>query len=100
YNKDIRKKRIIDGFTNSDIKNKEEYASIYDSLITGNDEYFVLKDFDSYVKAQDNIDEMYKDKNSWNRKALINIANSGRFSSDRTILEYANEIWNAKIGKM
>ncbi len=100
YNNDIRIKRIIDGFTNSDIKNKEEYASIYDSLITGNDEYFVLKDFDSYVKAQDNIDEMYKDKNSWNRKALINIANSGRFSSDRTILEYANEIWNAKIGKM
>lgn len=98
YNSDIRIKRIIDGITNSDLKKKEEYASIYDSLITGNDEYFVLKDFDSYVKAQDEIDAMYKDRMSWNKKALINIANSGIFSSDRTILEYAHEIWNVRTG--
>ncbi len=98
YNNDTRIKRIIDGFANSDLKKKEEYAAIYDSLITGNDEYFVLKDFDSYVKAQDRIDEMYKDKISWQKKALMNIANSGIFSSDRTILEYAHEIWGVKAG--
>ena len=96
YENDARIKRIIDEISNTDVKKQKEYAAIVESLIDGNDEYFMLKDFDSYVKAQDKIDIMYRDKIAWQRKALMNIANSGIFSSDRTILEYANEIWGVK----
>ncbi|MCK9216677.1 MAG: glycogen/starch/alpha-glucan phosphorylase [Firmicutes bacterium] len=96
YNSDSRIRRVIDGISNSDIKRKEEFSAIVDSLLIGNDEYFVLKDFDSYVKAQNRIDELYRDNIEWHKKALINIANSGIFSSDRTIIEYANEIWGVK----
>jgi starch phosphorylase len=53
-----------------------------------------LKDFDSYVKAQERIDELYQDKYLWARMALMNIANSGYFTSDRTIKQYAEDIWH------
>ncbi|MFR9071482.1 MAG: glycogen/starch/alpha-glucan phosphorylase, partial [Paraclostridium sp.] len=66
---------------------------IYNSLITYNDEFFVLRDFENYIQAQKKINDLYIDKSHWNKMALINIANSGIFSSDRTIKEYANEIW-------
>ena len=55
----------------------------------------VLGDFDSYVKAWENLDHIYSDKERWNRMSLANIANSAFFSSDRTIREYAEEIWKA-----
>ena len=60
------------------------------------DTYFVLKDFEPYRQAQEKIDKLYRDKRSWSKMALANIAHSGKFSSDRTIKEYANEIWNIK----
>ena len=58
------------------------------------DVYFLLKDFASYREAQDKLQNAFKDKREWTRKALKNIANAGKFSSDRTIAEYAKEIWN------
>ena len=58
------------------------------------DQYFVLKDFDSYVKAQEEIAEKYQDPIHWQHMCLMNIANSGFFSSDRTIEQYAKEIWH------
>jgi starch phosphorylase len=75
------------------------FRDIYNSLLNGvngnrPDEYFVLKDFEAYSLAQDDVALKFKDKQAWNRSALINIANSGKFSSDRTIEEYAKEIWH------
>jgi starch phosphorylase len=55
----------------------------------------VLGDFDSYVRAWENMDKIYSDKERWNKMSLANIANSAFFSSDRTIREYAEVIWKA-----
>ena len=94
YNSNRDIKRVVDDLINGFIPNMEkEGREIYDSLITYNDEYFVLRDMENYKDAQEKIDKLYKDKEKWNEMALINIANSGIFSSDRTIAEYAKDIW-------
>ena len=89
---------LIDGTFSSD---SSMFQELYNSLlygIDGNrpDEYYLLKDFESYREAQKRVDLAYKDKYGWAKKAWLNIANGGKFSSVRTILEYANEIWNIK----
>lgn len=76
----------------------ELFRDIYNSLLNNQggrraDTYFILKDFRSYVEAQKRIDEKYKDETGWAKSIMINIANAGKFSSDRTIEEYAQEIW-------
>ena len=71
-----------------------DFWGIHDALLRSNDEYFVLGDFDSYVKVWEETDKIYSDKERWARMSLANIANSAFFSSDRTIAEYAREIWN------
>ncbi len=94
YNSNRNIKRVVDDLINGFIPNMEkEGREIYDSLITYNDEYFVLRDIENYIEAQEKIDKLYKNKDKWNEMALINIANSGVFSSDRTIAEYAHDIW-------
>ncbi len=69
-------------------KDRDKFRSVYDNLLTYNDEFFVLKDFDSYLKAQDKVDLLYRNNKEWQRKCGVNIAHSGIFSSDRTIAEY------------
>ena len=69
---------------------------IFDEIMNNHDNYFILKDFDSYVKAQEKVEQLYKNKAGWQRMCLMNIANSGKFSSDRTIKQYAEEIWGLK----
>lgn len=94
YNSNRDIKRVVDDLINGFIPNMEnEGREIYDSLITYNDEYFVLRDIENYKEAQEKIDKLYKNKEKWNEITLINIANSGVFSSDRTIAEYAEDIW-------
>ena len=73
-----------------------DFHSLYDYLIHGNDEFFILKDLSSYAWGHEEIMRRYKDKLGWLKSSAMNIANSGRFSSDRTIDEYANEIWHVK----
>ncbi len=73
-----------------------EFRSLYDYLIHGNDEFFIMKDLGSYAGAHEEIMRRYKDKLGWLKSSAMNIANSGRFSSDRTIDEYANEIWHVR----
>lgn len=93
YNHDI--KRIIDQLTNGffDTVPKEEFSTIRDSLLKHNDEFFVLKDLDAYIKAQARLAEDYRDGHKWNGMSLVNIAKSGIFSSDYTIKNYAQHIW-------
>lgn len=72
----------------------EEFHSLFDILYKYNDNYFILKDFHEYRKAQEKINNLYKDRYKWGEICLINIAHSGKFSSDNTIKKYAEEIWN------
>ena len=57
----------------------------------------LLADFQSYIKCHERVDEAYKDTLGWIKKSIINVANMGYFSSDRTIAEYAADIWNIKV---
>lgn len=70
-----------------------EFDDIYEALLNQNDQYFVLKDFNSYVETQNKISEAFKNKSRWSKMMITNIANSYFFSSDRTIEEYAQDIW-------
>ncbi|MDE5414900.1 glycogen/starch/alpha-glucan phosphorylase [Alkalihalobacterium chitinilyticum] len=94
YNSDHRIRTILDQLVNG-FFNKDEYEfkDIYYNILSNNDEFFVLKDFDSYIEAQEMVDQNYRDQNNWLKKSITNIAHSGKFSSDRTISEYASEIW-------
>ena len=87
--------QLIDGTYDPDT---QLFRELYDSLVYGieghrADIYYVLADFDAYAAAQKKIDEAYSDKKLWAKKTLLNIANSGKFSSDRTIEEYVRDIW-------
>lgn len=101
FESDIRLQKIIkqlqSGYYDS---NNHEFDMIVNNLFHTNDEYFVFKDFDSYVKAQKKIDELYRDKEKWIKMSLVNIGNSGIFSSDNTIKKYADEIWDLKSKKL
>ena len=88
--------QLINGFFNEDAS--EEFRVIYDSLLVYNDEFFVLKDFASYIEAFNKLTDVYHDRPTWSRMALVNIEEAGRFSSDRAIKEYAREIWKVKTG--
>jgi len=72
------------------------FKPILDALLTNGDHYLHLADLKSYGEAHARLGELYKDQEEWSRKALLNIATSGKFSSDRTIAEYADDIWHAK----
>ena len=77
------------------------FKELHDSLVYGvegqrPDVYYLLADFDSYVKAQEKIAAAYSDRKAWAKKAIINIANAGKFSSDRTIEDYVRDIWKIK----
>lgn len=101
YHKDHRIKRVVDALVNGSIPNFDidDGREIYHHLITYNDHYFVLRDFDEYVKAQERIDALYRDRERWAKMAIANIASSGQFTSDKTIAQYANGIWSARIGE-
>lgn len=72
------------------------YRNIFDSLVNLGDHYQLLADYRSYVDTQDKVDKLYRNQEAWTRCAVHNIANMGYFSSDRTIQEYADEIWGIK----
>ena len=73
------------------------FAPIRDALLTHGDHYRHLADLTDYARAQREVAALYADPEAWARKAIINVACSGRFSSDRTIREYADEIWNLRV---
>ena len=89
--------QLINGMYSSD--DPDRFRDLYDSLIN-EDVYFILKDFASYVEAHRKIDTLYRDEKNWAKMVMLNTACSGKFSSDRTIEEYAKEIWNLKKVKV
>ena len=72
------------------------FAPLRDTLLTHGDYYMHLADLASYLEADERLRGLYADPESWARKAILNVASSGKFSSDRTIAEYAADIWHAK----
>ncbi|MCR5776329.1 MAG: glycogen/starch/alpha-glucan phosphorylase [Lachnospiraceae bacterium] len=89
--------QLINGFYAKD--DPDRFRDLYNSLLNTQstnkaDTYFILKDFRSYVKAQEEVEKQYKDTALWAKKAIINTASAGKFSSDRTIREYVDEIWH------
>ncbi len=88
--------QIRDGFFNSDTG---LYSPIIDSLLHKGDYFLVLSDYEAYCKEQAKVDELYRDQDAWNRMAILNTARVGKFSSDRTIRDYAEEIWQVDVKK-
>ncbi|QGY27609.1 glycogen phosphorylase [Pantoea cypripedii] len=70
------------------------YRNLFDALVNFGDHYQLLADYRSYVDTQDKVDKLYRHPDEWQRRAALNIANMGYFSADRTIQEYADEIWH------
>jgi len=71
----------------------ELFRPIVDSLLAGGDRFFLLADYASYVACQERVSITYGDESAWTSKAILNVANMAMFSSDRTIRQYADEIW-------
>ncbi len=72
------------------------FQPLFDSLLLGGDRYALLADFASYVACQEAVDRLYVDQEAWARQAILNVARSGVFSSDRAIQAYASEVWGVK----
>jgi starch phosphorylase len=73
----------------------DRFHQLVDILTTGGDHYLLSADFPLYMAAQERVDQTYRDPEDWTRKAILNVARMGKFSSDRTVAEYAREIWGA-----
>jgi len=94
YHHNMHIKKVVDQLINGFFTNvAAEFEAIYDSLVIQNDEYFVLRDFSPYAERQEDVGRAYENRRKWLEMSIINIAQSGYFASDRTILQYSNEIW-------
>jgi starch phosphorylase len=100
FNNDQDVRRVLMQLINGEYcrENPELFRDIYNSLLYNSDgrradTYFILKDFRSYAEAHERMLEKYNDEAGWARSAMLNVACSGKFSSDRTIQEYVDDIW-------
>ena len=91
-------RRVVDSIAAGHFSrgDKDLFRPIVAKLLSSRDEYVHLADLESYVDAQERVDMLYRDRRLWLQKSLINIARMGKFSADRTIRQYASEIWNIK----
>ena len=101
YNSDADIRRVVNQLVDGTYSqgDKEMYRDLYNSLLTAQggskaDMYFILKDFRSYADTQKKVEEAYRGKDRWAKMALLNTASCGKFSSDRTIQEYVDDIWH------
>jgi len=102
YESDPELKEVLD-MIKGDFFNDDEpgiFQHLYDDLVIYGDNYMLLADFRSYIDAQDKVDEMYRDSFQWTKMSILNTARSGKFSSDRTISEYAKDIWDVEAVKV
>jgi starch phosphorylase len=98
YEENLRLQQVLDAVAAGVFSPSEpdRYRALVDSLLE-RDTYLLLADFDAYVEAHDRVDRLYADPHAWAEKAARNIAGMGTFSSDRTIREYAQQIWNLAL---
>ena len=97
YEKDAELRRVIDMLA-SDYFNRKEpgiFKSIVESLLNV-DYYCLLPDYHSYIETQDKVSKLYIDLDKWTQKSILNVARIGKFSSDRSVQEYAKNIWKVK----
>ncbi len=96
YNSDYRVKQVMDSLLSGKWINykQDRFRPIFDEIMYHKDVYYILKDFASYVEAQEKICKLYQDQDNWLKMSLINIASSSFFTSDRTIEQYVKDIWH------
>jgi len=85
---------INNGYFSPDAPNR--FRPIFDALTAYGDHFLLLADYGSYVACQERVDALYRDPGEWARRAILNVAGLGKFSSDRAIQEYADRIWGVK----
>jgi len=95
YNSNSELKETLDMITSGyfSIEEPGRYQAIFDNLLNKGDQYLLLADYASYIQTQEHVSGLYKDKEEWSRRAILNVARMGKFSSDRSIREYADNIW-------
>ncbi len=101
YQKNKNLRRVIDMISSNYFSKNE--PGIFDDMIHGLmtvDYYCLFADYQSYIDAQDKVSELYKNQEEWTKKAILNVARIGKFSSDRSVKEYANKIWKVKPVKI
>ena len=101
YEQNPRLKAVLDAIAGGAFSADEpaRYRGLVDSLLWGGDHYLLLADFDSYAAAQTRVDTLFRDREGWAKKAIANVAGMGVFSSDRTIGEYARQVWGLEPGR-
>ena len=98
YEADPALRRVVDSLIDGTVETDDEFKELYDSLLTGvdwqrPDPYFLLQDFRAYQEARLKANRDYRDRMAFGRKCLMNVASAGKFSSDCTVRQYADEIW-------
>jgi glycogen phosphorylase len=98
YNSNAELKQTLDMIANGffNVEEPNRHVPIVNNLLQNGDNYLLLADYESYIKTQDAVATLYKDQEAWTKKAILNVARMAKFSSDRTIGEYAKNIWRVK----
>ena len=98
YNGNAELRQALDMIGNGffSVEELERYRSLFDNLTRNGDHYLLLADYAGYIEAQDRVSALYLDQEEWTRQSILNVANMGKFSSDRTIQEYADKVWKVK----
>jgi len=98
YDQNPELKEVLDmigsGFFSVEEPNR--YQAIVDNLLNNGDNYLLLADYESYIAMQEEVSRVYQDQEEWSRRAILNVARMAKFSSDRTISEYAKNIWQVE----
>ncbi|CCQ75051.1 glycogen/starch/alpha-glucan phosphorylase [Magnetospira sp. QH-2] len=96
YNNNPELKAVLDMISSGYFSPEDthRYKDVVDALLWGGDPYMLLADYESYIEAQGEVEKVFADQEEWTRRAILNVAHMGKFSSDRTIHSYASEIWN------
>ena len=99
YNSNPELKQVLDMIANGyfSVEEPHRYQNVVDNLLN-NDQYLLLADYASYIETQDKVDALYQNRDAWLRKAILNVANMAKFSSDRAIGDYARNIWHVSPG--
>jgi starch phosphorylase len=93
-------KKVIQAIRDGTFGQKDILMKLLATILNNNDWYLLTADFEAYIVAQKEVDEAYKNQEDWTKRSILNAIRSGKFSSDRTITEYAKQIWNIKPQKV